>query len=191
MPISRWKQACSQSNKTGKLSIPMSSLRLQEQPSNVLDEAILSFSYFKNLQAVEMSHRQRIKNKTQAKFIFYINTILEYLHHSTSAVITAQVKMIISECIKKNRAGDSSCSPLRWSIVLSIQRCIGPTQWALANMYVKNSYRRHMLIGNLKKVQKMYDISSNVRSICTGLSRPAGNLSLVEICDMATAMAML
>lgn len=109
-------------------------------------------------QAVPISQmnscRTRIQGKSQAQFIFYINAIMDYLKTSAPPIVAVQVKLVISECVKRNQAGDPSCCPLRRSIVLSIQRCIGPTHWALANLHFKNTHQQHAIYANLKRLQQ-------------------------------------
>lgn len=97
----------------------------------------------------------RTKDKRQSKFIFYINCILDYLRISAPPTVEVQIKMVISECIKRNRVGDSSHRPLRTSIVLHLQRCMGPTHWALANLHYKKMYEEFTILGNLKKMAKL------------------------------------
>ena len=101
------------------------------------------------------TNRSRIQGKSQAQFIFFINAILEYLKTSAPPFMAIQVKLIISECVKKNQAGDPSCRPLRRAIMLSVQRCIGPTHWALADIHYKESLRHHAMLSNLKRMQNV------------------------------------
>ena len=116
---------------------------------------ILSSSASKQLLPIFQmtSNRSRIQGKSQAQFIFFVNAIMEYLKTSAPPFMAIQVKLIISECVKKNQAGDPSCRPLRRAIMLSIQRCIGPTHWALADLYYKKSLRQHAMYANIKRMQ--------------------------------------
>jgi hypothetical protein len=104
---------------------------------------------------------QNKDKRQQAKFIFYINSILDYLRISALPMMEVQIKAIISECVKRNRAGDSSYLPLRTSIVLNLQRCMGPTHWwLLANLHFKKRYEEFAILGKLRKMKALPRLSS-------------------------------
>ncbi len=118
------------------------------------------------------SFRSAMQGKTQAQFIFYINAIMDYLRASAPPFVAVQVKLIISECVKKNQAGDPSYCPLRRSIILSIQRCIGPAHWALANLHFKRSHQQHALYANLKRLQTMSTVQAPLPNPIKNISLP-------------------
>lgn len=87
-------------------------------------------------------------NEKQVAFIFFINSVLAYLKTlSSGPLLAAQVKVIIIDCIKRNRAGNTSV-PLRQAILVSIKECIGRRLWVLALMYYKRACENSVLLSS-------------------------------------------
>jgi hypothetical protein len=124
-----------------------------------------SVSEYLTLTGISMTSFRPKDTKRRAQFIFYINSILDYLRISAPPMMVAQIKMVISECVKRNRAGDSSYRPLRTSILLNLQRCMGPTHWAMANLHFKRCYHECTILGKLKRMEEMSNLSAALSPI--------------------------
>lgn len=136
------------------------------------------------------THGQKV-TKRHAQFIFYINSILEYLAASAPPATGLLVKDTISECVRKNRAGEAFFQPLRRCIVVSIQRVIGQMHWVLANQYFNSIHQQHIRVTNLKRARSLSKLCSMplppIAQHCIRLPESeTAALSLFEICELAS-----
>lgn len=82
----------------------------------------------------------RAKNRNRA-ILFFVQCMCQYLtNDAAQPLLAAEVKLMIRECVQRNRAGDPSCVPLRSTLLLKLRRIVGQYHWTRALLRFELGY---------------------------------------------------
>ena len=116
---------------------------LFSSPSMLLSD--LSLPQFRFFQ---LSDRQ--------SFLLFIKVLLKYLEKVPELNLRRQVKVIVAECVRRNRQGDQHFVPLPDAIELLVRKCVGEFHWTRARLCLDTlCEKRHWRAGHKGSVVAM------------------------------------
>ena len=90
----------------------------------------------------------------RVEFALFLKVLIKLLNNDQQYMIVRNAKIIIIQCTRGNKAGDSNCIPLIGSIVMRLRPLVGKWYWDRAMEYTKWYVRRQ---NNRYQVRKFYE----------------------------------
>jgi hypothetical protein len=87
-----------------------------------------------------LSTAPTMSSKTRAllekrQFLIFIRILFKCIDRSNNPTLRLQAKEVVTDCTRRNRMGDSSCSPLQHAIACRLKEIVGDMHWNQAKIY--------------------------------------------------------